>query len=65
MAHRITLIPGDGIGPELGAAARRVIEASGAAIDWDVQDAGEGCIAAESRRCLRGCWNRCAATGSA
>jgi isocitrate dehydrogenase (NAD+) len=38
--HRVTLIPGDGIGPEVSAAARRVIEATGVEIDWNVQDAG-------------------------
>ena len=40
MAHRVTLIPGDGIGPEVVTAARRVLEATGVAFDWDVQDAG-------------------------
>ncbi|MBM4359682.1 MAG: isocitrate/isopropylmalate dehydrogenase family protein [Deltaproteobacteria bacterium] len=40
MAHRITLIPGDGIGPEVSDAARRVIEAAGVTVDWDVQPAG-------------------------
>ena len=40
MAHRITLIPGDGIGPEVSTAACRVIEAAGVAVDWDVQPAG-------------------------
>jgi isocitrate dehydrogenase (NAD+) len=35
MAHRITLIPGDGIGPEVSAAALRVIEATGIKIDWE------------------------------
>jgi isocitrate dehydrogenase (NAD+) len=40
MAHRVTLIPGDGIGPELTEATRRVLEASGAEFDWDVQSAG-------------------------
>ncbi|MGH2681863.1 MAG: isocitrate/isopropylmalate dehydrogenase family protein, partial [Actinomycetota bacterium] len=40
MAHRVTLIPGDGIGPEVAEAARRVIEASGVDIEWDVQPAG-------------------------
>ena len=40
MAHRVTLIPGDGIGPELTEATRRVLEASGAEFDWDVQYAG-------------------------
>ncbi len=40
MAHRVTLIPGDGTGPELVAATRRVLEATGVALDWDVHDAG-------------------------
>jgi len=40
VAHRITLIPGDGIGPEVAEAARRVVEATGVEIDWDVQEAG-------------------------
>jgi len=40
LAHTITLIPGDGTGPELVAAAKRVIEATGVAIEWEVHDAG-------------------------
>jgi isocitrate dehydrogenase (NAD+) len=40
MPHRVTLIPGDGTGPEIAEATRRVIEASGAEIEWDVQQAG-------------------------
>ncbi len=40
MAYTITLIPGDGTGPELAAAARRVIDATGVKIDWEVHDAG-------------------------
>jgi isocitrate dehydrogenase (NAD+) len=40
MAYRVTLIPGDGTGPELVAATRRVLEATGVAFDWDIQDAG-------------------------
>jgi len=40
VAHRITLIPGDGIGPEVAEAARRVVEATGARVEWDVQEAG-------------------------
>ena len=38
--HTVTLIPGDGIGYEVSEAARRVIDASGAGIDWEVHDAG-------------------------
>jgi isocitrate dehydrogenase (NAD+) len=40
MAHRVTLIPGDGVGPELSEATRRVLEGTGAKFEWDVQDAG-------------------------
>ncbi|NOY39141.1 MAG: isocitrate/isopropylmalate dehydrogenase family protein [Nitrospirae bacterium] len=39
--HRITLIPGDGVGPEISEATVRVIEATGVPIEWDVQEAGE------------------------
>ncbi len=45
MAHRVTLIPGDGIGPEIAAAARLVLEATGVTFEWHVVDAGEGVIA--------------------
>jgi isocitrate dehydrogenase (NAD+) len=45
MSYNVTLIPGDGIGPELAAATRRVLDASGVAFDWEVQDAGEGVMA--------------------
>ena len=37
---RITLIPGDGIGPEISNAVTKIIEAAGLKIDWDVQTAG-------------------------
>jgi isocitrate dehydrogenase (NAD+) len=40
MAHTITLIPGDGIGPEVTNAVIRILAVSGVAIDWDSQDAG-------------------------
>ena len=45
--HRVTLIPGDGIGPEVALAARRVVDASGAQIDWHVEEAGEAQMARE------------------
>jgi len=45
LAYRITLIPGDGTGPELTAATKRVIEATGVAIDWEVQPAGADVLA--------------------
>ncbi len=40
MAHEVTLILGDGVGPELAEAARRCIDATGVEIHWDVQEAG-------------------------
>src|SRR5689334_23160581 len=45
MAHRVTLIPGDGIGPELAEATRRVLDATGVTFEWEHQDAGEAMIA--------------------
>ncbi|MBC7256263.1 MAG: isocitrate/isopropylmalate dehydrogenase family protein [Chloroflexi bacterium] len=45
MAYTVTLIPGDGIGPEVTQAMRRVVEATGVQIEWDVQEAGEPAIA--------------------
>ena len=47
MSYAVTLIPGDGIGPELAAATRTVLEATGISFDWDVQEAGEATIASE------------------
>ena len=38
--RRITLIPGDGIGPSIAEATRKIIEASGVAVEWDVHEAG-------------------------
>jgi isocitrate dehydrogenase (NAD+) len=40
MAHRVTLIPGDGTGPELTEATRRVLEATGVEFEWDMRHAG-------------------------
>ncbi|NLD73378.1 MAG: isocitrate/isopropylmalate dehydrogenase family protein [Chloroflexi bacterium] len=45
MSYTVTLIPGDGIGPEVSEAMRRVVDATGVRIDWDVQEAGEKVIA--------------------
>jgi isocitrate dehydrogenase (NAD+) len=44
MEHKITLIPGDGIGPEVTRAARRCIEATGVKVTWDVVVAGQDAI---------------------
>jgi isocitrate dehydrogenase (NAD+) len=45
VSYRVTLIPGDGIGPEVVEAARRTIDATGIAIEWDRQDMGAGAYA--------------------
>ncbi len=45
MAHRVTLIPGDGIGPELAEASTRVLDASGVTFEWEVVEAGEAVMA--------------------
>jgi isocitrate dehydrogenase (NAD+) len=45
MAHQITLIPGDGIGPEVAAATVRAVEATGVAVEWEVANAGARALA--------------------
>ncbi len=45
MSHRVTLIPGDGIGPEVVEATRRVVEATGVRIEWDRREMGAGAFA--------------------
>jgi isocitrate dehydrogenase (NAD+) len=49
MTHTITLIPGDGIGPEISQATQRVIDATGVSIEWEVLDAGEKAIEAQGQ----------------
>lgn len=44
MAHRITLIPGDGIGPEVASAVVRIIEASGVEVEWEEHVAGQDAL---------------------
>ncbi|MFZ1080403.1 MAG: isocitrate/isopropylmalate family dehydrogenase [Candidatus Kryptoniota bacterium] len=44
MSYTITLIPGDGIGPEISRAATRVIEAAGVKIEWEIHEAGFNAI---------------------
>src|SRR5712672_1419647 len=39
MRHKVTLLPGEGIGPEVSGAVRRILEAAGVQIDWEVIDA--------------------------
>ena len=40
MAYRVTFIPGDGTGPEISEAVRRVLEGTGVRFEWDFQEAG-------------------------
>lgn len=47
MVYRVTLIPGDGIGPEVAQATRTVLDATGIEFDWVVQDAGDATIASQ------------------
>jgi isocitrate dehydrogenase (NAD+) len=45
MVYTVTLIPGDGIGPEVITAARRVLEATGLKFEWEIVEAGAGVMA--------------------
>jgi isocitrate dehydrogenase (NAD+) len=47
VAHLVTLIPGDGIGPEVSEATRRVLDATGVPIEWVVEEAGDDVLARE------------------
>src|SRR5439155_3487290 len=47
MAHRVTLIRGDGIGPEVAEAARLVVESTGVEVEWDIQEAGAAALERE------------------
>ncbi|MCB0282383.1 MAG: isocitrate/isopropylmalate dehydrogenase family protein [Calditrichae bacterium] len=42
--YQVTLLPGDGIGPEVTSAARKVIAAAGVIVDWEIKDAGAGAV---------------------
>ena len=52
MPQRVTLIPGDGIGPEVSEAARRVLDASGVLLEWEVIDLGAEAYAREGKPLL-------------
>ena len=45
MGHKVTLIPGDGIGPEVTNAAVRIVDASGIKIEWEKFAAGSEAFA--------------------
>jgi len=44
LAYNITLIPGDGIGPQVTGATKMVLKASGVEINWEIVEAGEKVI---------------------
>jgi len=44
MTYTVTLVPGDGIGPEVTSAARSVLEATGVKFNWEIAEAGAGAI---------------------
>ena len=45
MAYTVTLIPGDGVGPELAEATQRVVDATGVKINWEIENAGADVVA--------------------
>ena len=45
MSHKVTMIPGDGVGPELSEATMRVLDATGVGFDWEIAQAGENVMA--------------------
>ncbi len=47
MVHNVTLIPGDGIGPDVTSAARQVLEATGVKFNWEIAEAGAGVMATQ------------------
>ena len=47
--YKVTLIPGDGVGPEIAEATRKCVDATGVKIDWDVQECGIEVIEAEGK----------------
>ena len=53
--HKVTVIPGDGIGPEVAAAARRIVSATGVGIDWEVIE-GEAVVDRRGDRALHADW---------
>ena len=56
--HRITLIPGDGIGPEITSAVVKILETAGLDVEWEPHLAGEAAIESRVRRCRRSCSSR-------
>src|SRR6202165_4241312 len=47
MAHKVTMIPGDGVGPELSEATMRVLDATGVGFEWEIVQGGENVMEKE------------------
>jgi isocitrate dehydrogenase (NAD+) len=60
MARKVTLIPGDGIGPEIISATVDIINATGAAIEWETYEAGLAAIEKYGEPLRNRPWNHCA-----
>ena len=56
--HRITLLPGDGIGPEVTASVVSIIECAGVEVEWEKYFVGSEAIAVSAIRCRTKCSNR-------
>src|SRR3989442_4481259 len=52
MKHKVTLIPGEGIGPEVAAATQRILDAAGVSIDWEVVE-GRAEKPSEAGQCVK------------
>lgn len=62
--RKVTLIPGDGVGPSLVDAAVAVLEAAGAQIEWDRQAAGADVMEKYGTPCRKRSWTTSGRTGS-
>ena len=63
MAHTITLIPGDGIGPEIADATVRVLDATGVGFEWEKHEGVFELLKGLETPYLKSSWNRFGATG--
>ena len=64
MTHRITLIAGDGIGPEVSEAVLRILKVAGVSIEWEPCEAGVVAFERTGPRCRSSSSIRCARTRS-
>ena len=63
-AHPVVFLPGDGIGPEVASAARRVVDASGVEVSWIDRSMGLVAFEDAGTRCRRTSWRPSATRGS-